>query len=353
MSLGTIRNVLTTLPAAIEGLYGVASELSAHVQSSCLYNIGKSLINLKMPRPTHLYCAYNEVKSLAQIIQSEGPELRKKITKIDEKTEDARVSLALRSAPNKEAYLQILAQDGVYRNWKSGSSLPRSTHFDCPQFQVKRVLEFPEGLKVMSIVSDNEALFIVRGTDPSNIHNVADDLAKAIAKLNSKKYAKELEDHLVELNAEYGRVHILGHSYGGAVSQRLTSKHPELIIRCTSYNSPGVGEKVAKLFQTKIAQLPRALEKPHIRSYRHAKDIVSLLGGAQLPTDKAYTLGTTQDTISRLGAHYINTLSTTAPIVENAPIPASMQRTANAIEQLRLKLSQAIPFYKALKSAGE
>ncbi|MBS0655436.1 MAG: alpha/beta hydrolase [Verrucomicrobia bacterium] len=226
--------------------------------------------------------------------------------------------LALRGAQNLEAYLQVIAQQAVYESYPDGHVLLASDLFISPQYHVKKTIAYPEGIKILVLVASDEnepPLMAIQGTDPTNIRNLLDNLYTAIGGENTERHSVELADELEALAIEHGRIHIMGHSYGAAVAQHLTSKHPHLICRCSRYNGPGVGDEAVHSYMRNVQQLPEGYTKPQIASYRHAKDLVSLLGGAHLPADPGcdYTAGTVHDKISHVEAHAFNTLSAGLP----------------------------------------
>lgn len=261
---------------------------------------------------------------------------------------------ALKMAPTKEAYFQVLAQDAVYRTWANGQALTPSEHFPNPGYRVEKTIQYPEGIRAISVISEQakEApLLIFQGTDLKNLDNLMDDLNKNIAELNCKKYKKELKGELKRLASTYGRVHLLGHSYGGTVAQRLTAKHPEFISRCSHYNSPAAGKKAAKKFQKSITKLAKNIAQPEIWSYRHAKDITSLLGGDLLPvtTGRNYTVGSISDAISYIGAHSALSLSTRgSALMANVSPDAQLKNIASFLEKARRGVGKATPLFKKI-----
>lgn len=258
--------------------------------------------------------------------------------------------LALQNAPNKEAYLQVLAQQAVYNKHHDGHLFTTSNLFASPQYELKKTISYPEGIKMMFLAPDNPKevpLILVQGTDFSNIHNVIDDLHENAGTLNLMRYKKEIVTEIELLEKNHGRIHILGHSYGGAIAQQLTSEYPSLICRCSSYNSLGVGKAIVEKFKSNVALLPPGCSKPEIVSYRHAKDLPSLVGKSHLPTDpnRRYTAGTVDDKISHTEAHALNTLSTEMPHVTDDHPPALYTEVASFMETCRTELSNIIPFY--------
>lgn len=284
-------------------------------------------------------------------------EISSVIAKSKERVADSKLftKLALTTAPNKEAYLQILTQNASYNNWEIGSTLPKSEFFDHANYRVKKIIEYRHGLRALLLTSDDpeEApLMVFRGTYGTNIHNLADDVNLNAGELNYTRYRKQLEKEIEQLAIEHGRIHIMGHSYGGAMAQLLTSKYPQFFKRCTYYNALSVGEKAVREFNRNVAKLPHNMPKPEVWSYRHAKDVPSLLGGASLPTTEGrnYTHGTHRDYVSHIDAHSFNTLSTGARVSNglNASSP-SLLKNSEFFEKGRREIGRVIPFYKMVQ----
>jgi hypothetical protein len=268
-----------------------------------------------------------------------------------EKTLQEQTELALKSAPTKEAYIQILAQKASYCNFKDKHPLTKSDHFTCPAYQVKKTISYPNGIKALVVISDvatESPMIVFRGTDTSNTSNVIDDLNVNIGEINCKAYAKELREEIEQLHKKHGRIHLTGHSYGGTVAERLAAEYPALICRCTTHNSPAAGKRVIKKFKKNVAKLPKGLSIPEIVKYRHAKDLPSLLGGKHLPATpgKSYTMGSVKDKISYLAAHSLNALSTGEKVAVDASAEKSLKKMAKKIEYLRKGSSALVPLFQ-------
>src|SRR5205085_4376057 len=129
----------------------------------------------------------------------------------------------LQQAPNLEAYYQILALQTSKCNWPKNYILPCSSAFSCPQLKINYCFKTPDGIAgivVTAIDKDSPILplIVFRGTDPSNIRNVIDDLNLEIGSRNCKEYKHGLKILIETVSAESGkRIHIMGHSYGGAI----------------------------------------------------------------------------------------------------------------------------------------
>ena len=271
-----------------------------------------------------------------------------------EASQQERTALALKNAPTKEAYIQILAQTASYCNFPKKHALERSEHFACPAYQIKKTISYPSGIKAIVVISDDVSeppIIAFRGTDTSNASNVIDDLNVNIGEINCKEYAKELREEIERLHKKYGRIHLTGHSYGGTIALRLAAEYPALILRCTTHNSPGPGKRVVKKFTKNVAKLPRHLSEPEIVRYRHAKDLPSLLGGKHLPTPlgKSYTMGSVADKISYIESHSLNGLSTGAKVAIDAPAEKSLKKMAKKIEKLRKGASILVPLFQLIK----
>lgn len=335
--------------------HGVLSQVLRLADTATQQLVPHVAITTAVRVAVHTLNAANDMRKIHNFVAKEGQSLRNKFKKA-ELPPKMIVELSLKSAPTKEAYLQILAQEASYYKWEKGYVLMPSEHFVNPLYEIENTIQFPEGIKAIAVIAEDPTeppLLIFRGTDASNLGNLVDDIHKNIAELNCTKYEKELEAELERLATTYGRVHIIGHSYGGAVAQRLTAKHPHLISRCTYHNAPAAGRDVANEFRRNIAQLPANFTQPEVRSYRHAKDVVSLLGGEPLPTTRgrSYTTGMMGDYVPYIDAHSMNTLSTGAQVVADRAPDRELRRTANTLEGYRRQASDIIPpIYRGMRN---
>ncbi len=292
------------------------------------------------------------VTDIASFIQSEATTIQHRQRSDVPKSLVA--ELGLRGAPNREAYFQALAQNVSWVDYANGTLLAASDTPGIPRYRVQKTLQYPEGLKAMIVTSDTPGeapLMIIRGTVVNNVHNVIDDLHYNIGTLNMDRHGRELARELELLAAEHGRVHVLGHSYGGAIAQHLTSRHPQLISRCSSYNAPGVGDNIVDTYFRNVARLPEGYPLPEIVSVRHAKDVVSLLGGEHLPESpgRAYTGGSVDDGISYIDAHSYNTLSTGAPhSTTDYRSHDYLRPVASSAERLREGVSRIMPLVASI-----
>jgi len=278
-------------------------------------------------------------KDCITLIASEAPALFQSLKQSNRKTAKV-VEKHLAQAPNEEGFLQLIAQEVSYQDWAAGTPLPVSSHFNCPTYRVQEQIRFAGGISGVVLVAENQAPIVaLRGTDPSNYMNLRDDLQENIGSLNCTRYAGELEALLVRVAAEHGRIHIMGHSYGGTVAQRLTVAHPQLIQRCTFHNAPGVGKRMVDEYRKNLAKLPPDYPPPSVWSYRHAKDIVSYLGGDHLPTDQGcdFTASTHNDPISHIEAHAANTILDRKQLFVGKLASDSLKQCAAYIETLRRK----------------
>src|SRR5437867_2691674 len=87
-------------------------------------------------------------KAIGSSSQAEMQAKQAQEKKLQEQTE-----LALKSAPTKEAYIQILAQKASYCNFKDKHALTKSDHFTCPAYQVQKTISYPNGIKAIVVVS--------------------------------------------------------------------------------------------------------------------------------------------------------------------------------------------------------
>jgi len=349
-SLGT--ELTEVVQAGKKALKKVTKEVTKVLKSDVTAKVSTFVKNnVLSPLPLFFGTASDSMKELFSIAEREVSSLKQRINR-DDVEPLVMATLALQNAPTLEAYFEVLAQNASYCHFENGTNLPVSPHFADPGFKVEKTLQFPGGVRALVIVSEQQdvaPLLVFRGTNPSNVHNVADDFNRAIGELNCKRYARELKKELEQLSTRYGQVHIMGHSYGGAIAEHLTSEHPQLIQRCTSYNAPGCGQKAIDRFTRRSAKLPRGYVKPQVVSYRHAKDIASLLGSGHLPTDpgRNFTYGSENDGISYIEAHSFNALSVQGLQVRINQQPSrGFTSFASAIEKARKYLSRGIPLYK-------
>jgi hypothetical protein len=342
------------MQATYMAVEGITSFFGSILSATLSSNTGRFIRSLASGTPEfhRIIRVVQEIFRAGSLFLSEFRSIRHR--RNDDVENSLQVRLGLQHAPNEEAYFQILAQSGSYLQYRDGELLPTSQAFNCPQYRVKKTISFPEGLRGIIIEPvqarpDRMPMMVFQGTDFSNIHNVVDDISKNIAEINSSKYQAKLHTELESLATVHGkRVHLLGHSYGGAVAQRLTALYPQLVGRCTYYNAPGVGEDMVQRYQTNIAAIERYMPRPDVRAYRHINDVVSLIGGAALPTAPGFNVscGKTKNNISFLEAHSFNTLSTGAPCIDNARSAQDIQAFAQFAEQNRRYLSKAIPLFR-------
>jgi hypothetical protein len=350
-NMNTIKSIVSVLPSALEAFLGVVDAgalIAQEVCSSAPARVISALLNNEIPPAVEIARAVKKVINLSKMLPKEASSLIRKIKSGQGNLTACQIALS--HAANKEIYQQILAQELVYCNLRDGYLVPPSLSFDCPHYKVAKTIQFPKGLKalILTPLQGNEPpLVLFRGTDPKNYHNLIDDLGTSIGTINFSRYRMPLQKELATLASKFGRVVIAGHSYGGAMAQIVTAQFPRLITSCTTYNAPGVGDKVIQTFSQNIATLPTSLAPPKIASYRHAKDIVSLVGGSRLPCDKDsnYTYGTLHDPISYIDAHSARMKPDEKP-VPRASLPASITTLALFIERCRQDLAHIIPFYR-------
>jgi len=324
-----------------------------NIEKSCLKEVGhvldivfKSIISIPNE---YIASCYNIIKKELnpRVLRGTDSDIPIKLT----------ATLCLSTAPNQEAYDQILAQNCACCAFQKGEHLPLSSNYDCPQYIVRKTLYYPKGIKALILVPQDKAAglepkIVFSGTDIFNVHNVIDDLPKEIGSRNFPKFKHVLKSELEAINQEYGRAHVLGFSYGGTIAQRLTANYPALIARCTRHNSPGVGERKIEKFAKQISLMPEGLEKPKIVSYRHAKDLPSLVGGEGLPCDEGFnfTCGTTKDNLSFLEVHSFNTLSTGAHVKANATVPKDLKRFAKFLDCTRVSIHKVLSCIEKINS---
>lgn len=297
-----------------------------------------------------VYACFLEMQHIGAVVEHEVRELSRRM-RPHEISPRLLVELGLQSAPNKEAYYQILVQEASYLDWQDGTLLMPSDHFVNPLYEVKKTIEFPHGLKALVITSEDAEeppIIAFRGTDAQNIHNLMDDVNEHIGEINCEGYARELASELEALALEHGRVHLIGHSYGGAVVQHLTAKYPQYVARCTYHNAPGCGEKLVRQYYDNLEQILPYMQAPVVVSYRHAKDPASLLGGPNLPADPhmAFTMGSIEDRITHIEAHSFNALSTGALVRPRHVTYPGLEAFARFAEEKRRELARIVPLYR-------
>ena len=260
----------------------------------------------------------------------------------------------LENAPTKEAYYQVLAHVAAYEEFQEGERLPAFQKLPNERYIVHRVMQDNFGFKalILAPVDENKKttpLVIFRGT-VSNIHNLADDANEEIGQMSFQRNRKKIEEEIQNLYNRHGPVHVLGHSLGGALAQRATSDIPRYIKRCSYYNAPGIGKRGVDLFKKRIQRLPPEISPPKIRSFRHAKDLVSLAGGEHLPTKSgdSYTFGSINDRVSHLAAHSIMPfMNRNATISIDTPPHSSLKPMRGFIHEAHVNLGKIIvPLYK-------
>lgn len=333
---------------------------SAFVEAASKTKTGKVIEDIfqgKAPSQALTDSAVQEISKAVSVLKKEASFLGFHLKTADVSTKEL-CEMALQQAPNLEAYYQILAQQASQCKWPADHKLPQSEAFSCPQFQVKECFDFDVGISGIVVTPVNEnslinPLIIFRGTDSSNINNLIDDIHPEVGELNCKKCKNELKFLIEMTHVTSGkRVHLLGHSYGSAVAQRLTSEYPELVARCTSHGGIRVGEKAAAQFKSKAEELTKkGITPPQVHIYRHAKDVVPHLGTGEIPATPGYdfTVGSVQDKCSVLEAHGLNGLSIpNIPIVVDATPNKTVVETAKVLEQSRKGASHSIPLLQTI-----
>lgn len=266
---------------------------------------------------------------------------------------------ALLKSEDQHSYYEILAQKLSYLPLTIGDTLTQSVRCIMPQYKVYTVLEDPCGMRgivlVPTVKGQGNPLLIFRGTDAKNMHNILDDFRKNPASVNFERQKLAIQKILEEVSVEYGAFDILGHSFGAAMAQKTTAEFPEYIARCISYNGLRCGKRTVALYNEKMGLYPAAMKKPEIWEYRHAKDIVSLLGGKSLPTEpgKHVTFGSIDDSISHIEAHSVLSLSKKIKKSIDTLPDDSYIKVADLAEQMRRKTGKVVaPIHDRLLSSG-
>lgn len=346
MSSVSFSPIFSTIPGALGGLINCGYHVYKKLSNSALLQVVSQIAHRQIPSLPSFVSAAKEAYDLIGLLRSESGAVVRKVTSKQSNQEQAIKSL--KEAPNYEAWLQALTQSYIYCDIPNDTAVPRPQNSTVPDYTLFKTLQFPEGLKAMILVpssSHGEPLIVFRGTDPSNLHNLMDDLNNEIGHINYSRFHNVLNAALEGLYLRYGKIHVTGHSYGGAVAQLFCAHFPQYFSRCTSFNSPGVGKNAVDRYQRNIQNLDNP---PEVWSYRHAKDIVSLLGGTPLPASphRNYTCSTAQDPISHTDAHSQNSLSMHLPISAGRVATSGLQKAADFVETCRTSLASIIPFYR-------
>ncbi len=156
---------------------------------------------------------------------------------------------------------------------------------------IGHVLKGHSDYKVTQIIEGERELFIAifeaegkppimccRATDPSRKHNLIDDLANNIGSHSFKRAKHIIEGVLKEFDDEGKQVILIGHSLGGALAQHITAHFPEYVEETYTFNAPGVGTKINKLFQKNTTDT----KAPRVVHVRHPGDIVFFAGGQHI-----------------------------------------------------------------------
>ena len=269
------------------------------------------------------------------------------------------INNALINAPTEEAYFEVLAKRVASKKLSIGDVIQPSLQAKTETYTVTQIIEDKCGLRAVFLAPLNNKnaspLVLFRSTDDHNIHNLIDDLNKDGGGLNFQRCKEKLKKELEKTALEYGAVHLLGYSFGGAIARRTVAEFPEYIKRCTVHNALRPGNKAREIFKAKMRQLPQGIQQPEVWEYRHAKDMVSLFGGRPFPTTKNrfYTIGTVQDKISHVAAHsYLGLSDTNSSITSDAAIPKDYSQVASVGERLRRKISSVLtPVHKLVMKA--
>lgn len=325
-SLNTINSLLTTCGAALD-----IAKLVTPRNSKVI----KIATDVKNVIKTAAMCGKETAALHAKLRRSHDID----ISELDE---------VLLNAKDKETYYEILAQKLSYENLKAGDTIPQPLHFSMPEYQVYNVLEDRCGMKgiffVPKVKGSGNPLLVFRGTDAKNIHNILDDFRENAASLNFERQKIAIHKELEKLSIEYGAFDVLGHSFGAAMAQKTTAEFPEYIAHCISYNGLRAGQKTVDVFNEKMRQYPHGMQKPEVWEYRHAKDIVSLLGSKSLPTTpgRYVTFGSIHDSISHIEAHSVLGFSRKLKKSIDTFPPDSYKEVADFAENIRIETGKIV-----------
>ena len=196
----------------------------------------------------------------------------------------------------REDFYQVVGCVAAYRKWKVGDQI-KGPRPNLPDFKVDRVIKNKKGLQIVVLVPDPSPsdksippILCCRGTRiPPNPHNLVDDMNDHIGQYSLEESKDEIGQKLAEVAEKYGPAVISGHSLGGAIAQNITTEFCDrqtptgstLIGATYHFNSPGVGEEVATLYEQKIEKMAAEIQ-PKVYAYHHAGDVVSLAGGPHI-----------------------------------------------------------------------
>lgn len=349
-AVAPINQQFAAVALAVLGAFRIVCKIIINLLEAKICRLFSQMVCGGMCNAQHLQNTVNEIQYLKEMITRERQTISQR--RNTDVPQTILAELALRSTPTREAYLQALAQNVSYAELPEGHRLAYSEMmFPTSDFTVEKSFSFPHGVSGHIIIEDDginrQAHIVFRGTDIKNIHNLADDVNIEIGKLNFDRYKHLFHKEIERLALQYGRVHVLGHSYGGAFAQLLTTHYPQYIASCRYYNAPRIGDRAVHQYQQNIGEILPYMEAPEIRSYRHVKDIPSLLGGRRLP-GLSFTSGLYDDPSSYINAHSLNTLSTHDITLQDDVTTPEVLLNARFIEELRRDASLFIPLYQII-----
>lgn len=210
----------------------------------------------------------------------------------------------MRGAVNSASFYAYMAAY-VYYDLPIGNVLPGNEGIGHSGYKLHSVFEGKNNLRVVFMTPTEKGespVMIFRGTDPKSQDHLKDNfLSATIGEAAFKANAHELFDLMKAIQMDYGRLIVIGHSMGGALSQLVGDQFYPLVSELYVYNSPGVH---AENLQEKFAVIHPNM-RPRVFSYHHARDLVRKSGGDLLPTTLALIVGHSSDPVSRLQAHQI------------------------------------------------
>ncbi|MBA2369496.1 MAG: hypothetical protein H0V82_10805 [Candidatus Protochlamydia sp.] len=243
-------------------------------------------------------------------ISKEHSKLRKKF---DEKIEKWNVVEKKLLNSSDEKILYGWMAKAAYMNQVKKDKI---LHTGAGDYRTVSVIKNVEGLRAVSFIPVNKdgtldenrrPILSFRGTNPSNMKHLNDDLQHSIGDLSFSHSKNEIEEQLnflKDLCNNKGCVTV-GHSLGGALAQRATAEFAGegLVAEAFYYNSPGVGDDIVNQYNDNTA----GKNKPKIVDIHHHADIIQRFGGARLPTENSLVIDTPSK-ISKLAAHKLNNL---------------------------------------------
>ncbi len=212
----------------------------------------------------------------------------------------------------------------AYSNFKPGDKIPAPGR-NTGEYIVDEMLINDRGLHIEILVPSDKnkvprdpPILCCKGTNPTNIHNIIDNVGVSGKKSGIGQYSYEISHRdiqlkLFKLAQEYGPCVVTGHSLGGALAQLITANLVDYEVNFSSvikdtyhFNSPGVGSEVLRQHKKKLKKLhqsyiktknnidPSKIKLPTVVSVRNADDLVYHMGGSHIHANRHYILYNTR-----------------------------------------------------------